>query len=121
MVAIPLGKISAATPGTPQQITAATVATAAAALGLTLPAGGFVAKLLITPDPANAGTVYVCAKASNTPTPTWAKVNALAKPTATGKNGEFAHNYTGDLIDPSRYAIDVAVGGEGALLTVWVQ
>lgn len=111
MQVIALGKVTAATAGTPTPITAAMITAAGGAL----PPNGGVARIEVWADPAMAGTTaYV--KTGGT------VIAALPKP-----SGGFVAHWDakapagGNDIIPTQFAIDVATNGDGAYVSVWID
>jgi len=118
MQAIPLGRVTVATPG--QQVLFSSLLSAAQ-LAL-LPPSGLVAKIEVWPDPSATGKVYVKCTPSGTPGPaTGVVISALPVPSGgypipwcTGGDGSNQFAY-------SQYGLDVATGGDGAYVTLWVK
>jgi len=107
MQAIPLGRVTVPTAGTPVPISLTAVQAAQ------LSANGQCAKVEVWPDPAAAAAVYV--KQGGT------ILAALPKPTggyplpwSTPKCGR-------NRITPTAFALDAATNGDGAFVTIWVE
>lgn len=107
MTAIPLGKISVPSAGTPVAITLTTAQAAQ------LSTGGLCAKVEFQPDTGNTGTVTV--KQGGV------AIAPLPKPA----NGYVASWSTpecdGNRINPLTFALDAATNGDGAFVTLWVE
>ena len=109
MTAIPLGRVTVPTAGTP--ITLASVITPAQTAHLN--AAGLCAKVEVWPDPTAAGRVYLKQNSvilAALPVPTGGYPLPWATP-------ECDRN----CINPSAFSIDAATNGDGAYVTLWVE
>ncbi|MGA7238907.1 MAG: hypothetical protein WBY44_24710 [Bryobacteraceae bacterium] len=107
MTAIPLGRITVPTAGTPVAITLT------AAQKALLSAAGQCSKVEVWPDPAATGKVFV--KKSGV------VLDALAVPSGGYPVPWSTPDCTGNIIQPGIYSIDAATNGDGAYVTVWIR
>lgn len=117
MIALPLGKITTASAGTPQPITAAMVIAAASVAGVTLSPGGaagLVLRVDVWADPVSTGNAYVVVAGT--------KLATLPPVPTSGLAGHW-HSPTleGNRTDPTQFAIDAANNGQGAYVTLWLE
>lgn len=107
MIAIPLGKISVPTPGTPVAISLSPAQVAQ------LSPGGLVTKIEARTDPADTGAVYVKQGGVT--------IAALPQPA----NGFAAKWGTpeceGNSLQPLAFSVDAAQANNGPFVTLWVE
>jgi len=107
MQAIPLGRVTVPTAGTPVPISLTAAQTAQ------LSANGQCAKVEVWPDPAATGRVYVKQGGvilAALPVPTGGYPLPWATP-----------GCDRNVITPTAFAIDAATNGDGAYVTLWVE
>jgi len=116
MQAIPLGRVTVPTAGVPVAFASLLTAAQLAAI----PPSGLVAKIEVWPDPAAAGKVYVKCLVPGQAQP----VILAALPVVSGgypipwaTDGDGAANQ----FAYAQYSLDVATGGDGAYVTLWVK
>jgi len=109
MIAIPLGKIAVATPGTPVPITLT------AAQLAKLPPNGCVHKIEVWPDPADTGVGKVLYGGT--------LVAGLPSPgTASGGHAEpYSMGHSGNLVPWAQFSFDNTVATNGPLVNLWVE
>ena len=109
--AVPLGKVTVTTAGTPTPITAALITAA----GNGLPPQGSVARIEFHADPAMVGTTVYVKNAAGT------VIAPLLKP-ANGVVGMYGVGCMsfGNAVNPLDFSVDVQTNGDGVYVTVWV-
>jgi hypothetical protein len=114
MQAITLGRVTVATAGTPVLLSSLFTAAQLAML----PPSGQVAYIEIWPDPAAVGKVFVKAQPPGQPLATVAAlpVPTGGYPTPWSTSGDTSRNG----VSYKQYSLDVATGGDGAYVTLWV-
>ncbi len=116
MQALTIGRVTVATPGT--SVTFASLLTAAQKAAI--PPSGLVARIEVWPDPSATGKVYVKCQLPGYAAP----VILAALPVPVGgypipwaTDGDSGRNQ----IPYAQFSLDVATGGDGAYVTLWVE
>ena len=114
MQAIPLGRVTVPTPGTPVMFAAVMSATQLAQV----PPSNLVNKIEIWPDPAAVGKVF----AKCQPPGYGGAVTAAALPViANGYPVPWSVRSEGSGVDYRQYGLDAATANDGAFVTIWVD
>jgi len=116
MQALVIGRVTVPTAGTP--VTSASLLTAAQKA--LIPPSGLLAKIEVWPDPTSAGKVFVKCQPPGYAAP----VILAALPVPVGgypipwtTDGDTGRN----AVPYAQFSLDVATGGDGAYVTLWVE
>lgn len=110
MQAIPLGRVTVPTAGTPVLFSSVMTAAQRAVV----PPSGLVAKIEVWPDPASTAKVFVKCQPPGYAAP----ITLASLPVPTGS---YPLPWSGHALPYQQFSLDAATNSDGAFVTLWLE